>query len=120
VDVLTPDTPAQWRAWLTENSLTSTEVWVVIPHRASGRPGMRVAEAMEQALCFGWIDSNARKTEPDSFELRFTPRRPQSRWSLVNQRRAADLTARGLMTAQGQAAIDRAKAAGLWGAPSQG
>jgi hypothetical protein len=64
-------------------------VWLVIHHRDSPTPSVQYHEAIEHALCFGWIDSQARKHDPDSFVLRFTPRRPRSNWSRVNRERAA-------------------------------
>jgi uncharacterized protein YdeI (YjbR/CyaY-like superfamily) len=79
------------------------------------RPGcVRYAEAIEHALCYGWIDSHARKRDADSFYLRFSPRRPRSRWSRLNRQRAAAMTELGLMTEHGRAAIERAKATGTW------
>ncbi|WP_410658928.1 YdeI/OmpD-associated family protein [Amycolatopsis sp. lyj-112] len=110
----TATTPAEWRAWLAEHAGTEQEIWLVIRHKDSGIPSIRIAEAMEQALCFGWIDGLHRKNDATSSRLRFTPRSPRSSWSRVNRDRAADLIARGLMTAQGQAMIDLAKAKGRW------
>lgn len=76
--------------------------------------GLRYPEAVEQALCFGWIDGLHRGNGPGSSLLRFTPRTTRSRWSRVNRQRAARMTELGQMTEHGQAAIDRAKAAGTW------
>jgi uncharacterized protein YdeI (YjbR/CyaY-like superfamily) len=87
-------------------------VWLVIHHRDSPTPSVQYHEAIEHALCFGWIDSQARKHDPDSFVLRFTPLRPGSNWSRVNRERAARMIELGLMTDDGLAAIERAKAAG--------
>lgn len=110
----TATTPAEWRAWLAEHGRTETEVWLVIRHKGSGIPSIRIHEAMEQALCFGWIDGLHRKNDATSSRLRFTPRSPRGSWSRVNRDRAADLIARGQMTGQGQAMIDLAKAKGRW------
>jgi len=107
-------TAANWRDWLAANCQSGTEVWLVIQHKDSGTPSVRYDEAIEQALCFGWIDSLARKHDADSFVLRFTPRRPRSGWSKVNRRRAERMTELGLMTEHGQAMIDLAKARGGW------
>jgi uncharacterized protein YdeI (YjbR/CyaY-like superfamily) len=107
-------TPTEWRAWLAEHSRTEKEVWLIIRHKNSGVPSIRIHEAMEQALCFGWIDGLHRKHDETSSRLRFTPRSPRSSWSKVNRERAADLIERGLMTGYGQAMIDHAKAKGLW------
>jgi uncharacterized protein YdeI (YjbR/CyaY-like superfamily) len=75
---------------------------------------VRYHEAIEQALCFGWIDSHARKHDEHSSRLRFTPRNPRSTWSAVNRQRAARMIEQGLMTERGQALIDLAKAGGTW------
>ena len=103
-----------WREWLADNSQAETEAWLVIQHKNSGVPGIRIHEAMEQALCFGWIDSLHRKHDADSSRLRFSPRRPRSTWSATNRERAARMIAAGLMTEQGQAMIDLAKERGTW------
>ena len=105
---------AEWRCWLARNCRSETHVWLVVRHVRSTLPGVRYAEAIGHALCYGWIDSHARKRDPDSFYLRFSPRRPRSRWSRVNRQRAAAMTDLGLMTEHGRAAIERAKATGTW------
>jgi uncharacterized protein YdeI (YjbR/CyaY-like superfamily) len=103
-----------WRAWLAANADTEREVWLVLAHARSGRPGVRYGEAIEQALCFGWIDSHARSHDATSSLLRFTPRRPQSRWSAPNRARIERLAAAGLVTEAGWAAVERARVAGTW------
>jgi uncharacterized protein YdeI (YjbR/CyaY-like superfamily) len=108
------ETAADWRAWLARNGRCEKEVWLVVQRKDSATPSVSYGEAIEQALCFGWIDSHARKRDAGSFQLRFTPRRPRSNWSRVNQRRAARMIEQGLMTEHGQAAIDAAKANGTW------
>jgi uncharacterized protein YdeI (YjbR/CyaY-like superfamily) len=105
---------AEWRSWLAENSQSTDEVWLVIHHKNSGIAGIRHHEAVEQALCFGWIDGLQRKHDAHSAMQRFTPRRPGSTWSEVNRERAARMTELGLMTPHGQAMIDLAKATGRW------
>jgi uncharacterized protein YdeI (YjbR/CyaY-like superfamily) len=114
VNTVIARTTAQWRAWLSENSRTENEVWLIIHHKDSETPGVRYHEAIEQALCFGWIDGLHRRRDTDSSQLRFTPRTPRSIWSRVNRRRAADMIEQGLMTEHGYAAIDLAKAKGTW------
>jgi len=110
-------TTAQWRAWLDRHGRSEREVWLVLYHKDCGTPSVRYHEAVEQALCFGWIDSHHRKRDATSSELRFSPRTPRSRWSPTNRERAARMIDAGLMTERGQAAIDRAKADGLWEPP---
>jgi uncharacterized protein YdeI (YjbR/CyaY-like superfamily) len=107
-------TTADWRAWLAQNCQSEKEVWLVICHAGRGTPGVRYHEAIEHALCYGWIDSQARKRDADSCHLRFTPRRPHSTWSRVNRQRAAKMTEQGLMTEYGQAPIELARANGTW------
>ncbi|SDJ13196.1 Uncharacterized conserved protein YdeI, YjbR/CyaY-like superfamily, DUF1801 family [Actinokineospora alba] len=114
MNTFTANSAAQWRAWLAEHSESETEVWLVIHHKDSGTPSPRYHEAIEQALCFGWIDGLHRKRDANSSQLRFTPRKPRSTWSQVNRDRAAAMISSGQMTARGQAVIDAAKANGTW------
>jgi uncharacterized protein YdeI (YjbR/CyaY-like superfamily) len=115
--IVVAGTAGDWRAWLAGNCRTATEVWLVLQHRDSGAPGLRYDEAVEQALCFGWIDGLHRKRDADSSQLRFTPRTARSRWSRLNRQRAAKMIELGQMTEHGQAAIDLARAAGTWQVP---
>src|ERR1700693_3850836 len=101
------ETPADFRAWLAENHATATEIGVVLHRKASGKPTMTWSDAVDQALCFGWIDSIARRLDETSRVQRFTPRKPKSNWSAVNIRKVEELTARGLMTPAGLAAFAR-------------
>jgi uncharacterized protein YdeI (YjbR/CyaY-like superfamily) len=105
---------AEWREWLRENGDTADEVWLVIRHARSDVPSVRHGEAVEEALCFGWIDGLARGHDATSMRQRFTPRNPRSAWSRVNRERVERLTAQGLMTPRGQAAVDLAKRTGTW------
>jgi uncharacterized protein YdeI (YjbR/CyaY-like superfamily) len=107
-------TTTDWRAWLAANSRSETEIWLIIHHKDSPTPSVRYHEAIEHALCYGWIDSHHRKNDADSSRLRFTPRNPRSGWSAVNRKRAATMTELGLMTPTGQAMIDLAKTRGTW------
>jgi uncharacterized protein YdeI (YjbR/CyaY-like superfamily) len=100
-------TPAEFRAWLAENHATATEVGVVFHLKASGKPSMTWSEAVDQALCYGWIDSVARRLDETARVQRFTPRRPKSNWSVVNIKKVEELSAKGLMTPAGQAAFER-------------
>ena len=118
MNTFSASTTEDWRAWLARNCRSQKEVWLVIHHSGSGAPGPRYHEAIEQALCYGWIDSHARKHDADSWILRFTPRKPRSTWSRVNRDRAAKMTEQGLMTEHGQTLIDLAKATGTWQAVS--
>jgi uncharacterized protein YdeI (YjbR/CyaY-like superfamily) len=104
-------TPAEFRAWLVKNHSTAAEVGVVFHRKASGKPTMTWSDAVDQALCFGWIDSVARRLDETSRVQRFTPRKPKSNWSAVNITKVEELTARGLMTPAGLAAFARREAA---------
>ena len=94
-------TEGEWRAWLTEHHETATEVWVGFHRKATGRPSITWSQAVDEALCFGWIDGVRRRVDDASYTNRFTPRRARSNWSAVNVRRAEDLIERGLMTPAG-------------------
>jgi len=107
---------AAWRRWLEKNSGTARSVCLILYHKKSKVPCLDISEAMEQALCFGWIDSKAMNRDEESTYLTFTPRKPKSNWSRVNKDRVEKLTALGLMTARGQALIDLAKTNGAWDA----
>jgi uncharacterized protein YdeI (YjbR/CyaY-like superfamily) len=107
-------TVGDWRAWLAEHGESAKEAWLVIHHKDSDTPSPRYHEAVEQALCFGWIDGLHRGRDAHSSQLRFTPRGPRSTWSQINRDRAATMSTRGLMTARGQAMIDLAKETGAW------
>ena len=117
MNTVVASTTAEWRAWLERNGRSEKEVWLVIHHRDSGTPSVRYHEAIEHALCYGWIDGLHRTRDADSSQLRFTPRRPRSTWSRVNRLRAATMIERGLMTEHGQAMIDLARAGGTWAVP---
>ena len=100
-------TPDEFRAWLVEHHATATEVGVVLHKKAAGVPTMTWSEAVDQALCFGWIDSVARSHDETSRVQRFTPRKPKSNWSAVNIAKVANLTEQGRMTPAGLAAFAR-------------
>jgi uncharacterized protein YdeI (YjbR/CyaY-like superfamily) len=114
VHMVIASTVDEWRAWLTRNCRSANEVWLVMFHKDSGTPSIHHHEAVEHALCFGWIDGLHRRLDTHSSQLRFTPRRPHSTWSKLNRERAARMTELGLMTPTGQAMIDLAKATGRW------
>jgi uncharacterized protein YdeI (YjbR/CyaY-like superfamily) len=98
-------TPAEFRVWLAKNHAIATELGVVLHRKASGEPSMTWSEAVDQALCFGWIDSVARRLDDTRRVQRFTPRKPKSNWSAVNIKKVAELTAQGLMMPAGLAAF---------------
>jgi uncharacterized protein YdeI (YjbR/CyaY-like superfamily) len=99
--------PAEFRAWLEANHDTSSELWVGFHKKASGKPSITWPEAVDQALCFGWIDSVRRSVDDTSYANRFTPRKPRSTWSAVNVERVGELKKLGLMHPAGLAAFER-------------
>ncbi len=92
---------AAFRRWLERNHDRATEIWVGFYRKSSGRGGLTYKEALDQALCFGWIDGIRKKVDEASYMQRFTPRTARSVWSLVNIRRVGELTTLGLMAPKG-------------------
>lgn len=93
--------PAEWRAWLETHHRDSEELWVGFYKRNSGRPSITWPEAVDGALCFGWIDGVRKSLDPLSYKIRFTPRKPRSIWSAFNIKRTKELSRLGLMHAAG-------------------
>ncbi|MEJ6980412.1 hypothetical protein WG906_08115 [Pedobacter sp. P351] len=107
-------TRADWREWLQQNSQSEKSVWLILYHKKSKIECISINDATEEALCFGWIDSLAKKRDAESYYLTFTPRKPRSNWSKPNRERAERMIEQGLMTMQGQQLIDIAKETGRW------
>ena len=105
-----------WAAWLDEAHETAPGVWLKIPKAGSGQPGVSYAEALEVALCYGWIDGQKGKLDDAFWLQRFTPRRPRSIWSRVNRDKALALIERGEMRPAGLREVERAQADGRWDA----
>jgi uncharacterized protein YdeI (YjbR/CyaY-like superfamily) len=103
-----------WEKWLDENHATADGVWIKMAKKASGIPSVRHPEAVEIALCFGWIDSKQVGLDETYFLQRFTPRRPRSNWSRLSREAAERLIAEGRMRPSGLAEVERAKADGRW------
>lgn len=108
-----PTTP-DWRAWLEEHHATAPQVWMLIHKVHTGVPSVAWADAVEEALRFGWIDGLVRRVDEDRFVRRWTPRRPTSRWSKVNVATAERLIAEGRMTPSGLETVRVAKERGAW------
>ena len=107
-------TRGEWRKWLKQNSKSEKSVWLILYHKKSKVRCVNLNDATEEALCFGWIDSLAKKRDGESYYLTFTPRNPKSKWSKPNMERAERMIEKGLMTPQGQQLIDIAKSTGKW------
>ena len=99
-------TAANWRAWLEEHHATAPEVVVGFYRKGSRKPSVTWPEAVDQALCFGWIDGIRRRIDDESYSNRFTPRRRASNWSVINVKRVRELRALGLMRPAGLAAFE--------------
>jgi uncharacterized protein YdeI (YjbR/CyaY-like superfamily) len=104
----------KWRAWLEKSHARSPGVWLVFYKKTSGKPTVRYDEAVEEALCFGWIDSLMKPVDDVRYRQLFTPRKPKSRWSKPNKERVARMIAAGLMTEVGMEKIRAAKKDGSW------
>jgi uncharacterized protein YdeI (YjbR/CyaY-like superfamily) len=104
---------ARWRSWLRRNEARPIGAWVLIAKKGT-RPGIPYADALEEALCWGWIDGRLHRHDERYFALWFSPRRPRSIWSLSNRRAAERLAAEGRMQPAGLARIKDAKANGRW------
>src|SRR5437868_3381221 len=109
-----------WEAWLAEQQATSGGVWLKLAKKAAGIDSVTYAEALDVALCYGWIDGQRLTFDNDYFLQRFTPRRPRSKWSRINCDKAADLIQRGEMQPAGMQEIEKAKADGRWDAAYEG
>ena len=109
-----PASRAGWRQWLAEHHEAAPGVWLIYFKKETGQPSVSCAEAVEEALCFGWIDSLPRKLDAERTQLLFTPRSPKSGWSKVNKERVLRLEAAGQLMPAGLAAIACAQQNGAW------
>ena len=107
-------TDAAFEAWLARNHAREKELWLRIFKKDSGVPSVTYAQALDVALCWGWIDGLKKSFDERSFLQRFTPRKPKSIWSQINRDHIARLTAAGRMTPHGQRHVDAARADGRW------
>jgi uncharacterized protein YdeI (YjbR/CyaY-like superfamily) len=110
----------EWRAWLEGHHADHPGVWLVLHKKGGQTTALTYAEALDEALCFGWIDGQIARRDDDSYRQRFTPRRTNSTWSQRNVEYVARLTEAGRMQPAGIAAVDAAKAQGRWQAAYRG
>jgi uncharacterized protein YdeI (YjbR/CyaY-like superfamily) len=94
-------TPGQWREWLVDHHESESEVWLVFHKRHTGRSSIAYEDAVDEALCFGWVDSLIRRLDDTRYARKFTPRKPHSKWSTANRKRYALLKASGRLTQAG-------------------
>lgn len=111
-----PKSRAEWRKWLEENYTRTEGVWLIMYKKGTGKPRVDYAEAVEEALCFGWIDSKGNKLDDERSMLWMAPRKPKTGWSKLNKERIEKLIKSGFMTAAGLAKINAAKKDGTWNA----
>lgn len=108
-------TREEWREWLLKNHASESEVWLVYNKKHTGKARIPYEDAVEEAICFGWIDSIVKKINDDKYMQKFTPRKTKSEWSEHNKKRARKMLRQGLMAEAGLEKIKEAKADGRWG-----
>jgi uncharacterized protein YdeI (YjbR/CyaY-like superfamily) len=111
---LTLQSAEDWSSWLASHHGSESEVWLKIKKAGSKEAGVNLADAVTEALRFGWIDSRMKSLDGEGYLLRFSPRRPDSVWSAINRKRVEALTEAGLMTEAGLATVSAAKESGHW------
>ena len=111
-----PKTRAEWRKWLLTHHGQEQGVWLISYKKATGKPRLEYEQAVEEALCFGWVDSKPNKLDEERSMLWFAPRKSGSGWSKPNKERVEKLIASGLMTPAGLAKVETAKQDGSWNA----
>lgn len=114
IEAVSAKTRADWRQWLVENHQSEKSIWLIIYHKESPTPSVYYDEAVEEALCFGWVDSKPNKRDAESYYLFMAQRKPGSNWSKLNRQRAEKMIGEGLMTQSGMALITLAKQSGTW------
>ena len=113
-DPLMFDSPRAWEAWLAEHHSTAQEVWLKLAKKGSGVDSVTHSEAVEVALCYGWIDGLARGIDDGYWQQRFTPRTARSKWSKLNRNKAEELIESGRMQPAGLREVERAQQDGRW------
>jgi uncharacterized protein YdeI (YjbR/CyaY-like superfamily) len=116
MEVLTCRDGAEWEAWLADHHALRSGVWLKIAKKGAGLPSVTISEALDVALCYGWIDGQRKALDDRWYLQKYTPRRPRSSWSRINVGKAEVLIAAGRMREPGMAAIQAAKADGRWAA----
>ena len=110
---------AEWRAWLAANHDKETEVWLIYFKKKTGKTSVEYGASVEEALCYGWVDSIIKKLDDTKFARKFTPRKESSKWSPSNKKRVEQLMREGLMTEHGLQKMEAAKRTGKWDNPVQ-
>jgi uncharacterized protein YdeI (YjbR/CyaY-like superfamily) len=111
-------TRQEWRAWLVQNHAREKEIWLVFYKKNTGQPCVSYDDAVEEALCFGWIDSIVKRLDEEKYIQKFTPRKSAANWSASNRERAERMIREGKMTLAGMDKIEEAKQNGRWSGTS--
>lgn len=114
IETFCPASREEWREWLKENHLSKQSVWLVYSKKKSNIPTVTWSDTVDEALCFGWIDSTGKSLDDDKFMRFFCKRKPNSVWSKINKGKVQQLIAEGLMTRTGYESIEIAKQNGSW------
>jgi uncharacterized protein YdeI (YjbR/CyaY-like superfamily) len=114
LETVCPQSREEWRAWLQEHHATKRSVWLIYYKRGAQRPSLPYTEAVDEALCFGWIDSKAKPLDAERYMQFFSKRKATSVWSRVNKEKVARLIDEGRMTEAGHASIATARQNGSW------
>lgn len=101
-ETLLPTSRKEFRSWLQKHHADRTEIWLIQYKKSTGKPSLDYVEAVEEAICFGWIDGFVKTIDSQRYATRFTPRRPKSNWTATNKERARKMMASGKMTAAGR------------------
>ncbi len=117
--VIQPKSRKAWRAWLAKNHASSTGIWLIYAKKHTGIPSLTYADAVEEALCFGWIDSLVHPIDDSLYKQIFTPRKPSSAWSPLNKKRVEKLIAASQVTTAGMKMIELARTNGRWDAHAE-
>ncbi|PIE86970.1 MAG: hypothetical protein CSA03_01805 [Bacteroidetes bacterium] len=114
IETFYPKSQDEWRNWLEQNHVTKQSIWVIFYKTATKIPSMSWSDAVDEALCFGWIDSTKKTIDDKSYMQYFSKRKPTSNWSKVNKEKVEQLTKNGKMTQAGVDSIETAKQNGSW------
>ena len=114
-----PKNRAEWRAWLAASHDKETEVWLIFYKKETGKATIGYEASVEEALCYGWVDSIIKKIDETKYARKFTPRKDDSKWSPSNKKRVEKLIREKLMTEYGLQKVEAAKQSGQWDAPDQ-
>jgi len=113
-EIFYPESPKHWRDWLEKNHVKKNSVWLLFYKKKSGKPSLTWSESVDEALCFGWIDSVKKTIDQDRYKQYFCKRKPKSNWSEINKQKVNDLTKKGLMSEAGLICVQTAKQNGSW------